>query len=70
MSSMGILADFCVHMFLCRFGWFMPNRTAASAGVVLDHWRALTSPDTAATFAPSPAQWEFIRQRLFTPDGR
>ena len=48
----------------------MPNRTVTGANTVLDHWRALTAPHTAATFAPDPHQWEFIRQRLKTQDGR
>ncbi len=47
----------------------MPNRTVAASSTVLDHWRALTVPHTAATFAPAPHQWEYIRQRLTNPQG-
>jgi hypothetical protein len=47
----------------------MPNRTVAASSAVLDHWRALTVPHTAATFAPAPHQWEYIRQRLTNPHG-
>jgi hypothetical protein len=56
-------------IFHFRFGWFMPNRTAAGSSYVLDHWRALTSPITAGTFAPTTIQWEYIRQRLAKQDG-
>jgi hypothetical protein len=59
----GNLTNFVFYMnfsYIFRYGWFIPERTAAGPSALLTHWRILQQKEKLSIFKPTPSQYTFV----------
>ena len=45
---------------ICRYGWYIPERTAAGPSALLTHWRILQQKEKLSIFKPTHSQYQFV----------